>query len=154
MRINLITLPSIAVLLILAGCAAAITKSENEHPSVIQGGSTREDLIQRFGSPTKSVAIATPMRSIALWEVDHSISVLLPNEIATNEARFLFRGRLDKQARAGQAGFDSFMTLGLAELFLIPKALWERTTNEELNLTVWFGSDGRALAYKWSEVQK
>jgi hypothetical protein len=49
-----------------------------------------------------------------------------------------------------QAGFDSFMTLGLAEIYLIPKALWERTTDENLQLTVWFDANGRALAYKWA----
>jgi hypothetical protein len=46
------------------------------------------------------------------------------------------------------------MTLGMAELFLIPKALWERTVDEELELTVWFAADGRALAYKWSELRR
>ena len=64
---------------------------------------------------------------------------------------FAFKGRLDSKARAGQAGFDSFMTLGLAELYLIPKALWERTVEDDLQLTVWFSADGQALAYRWDQ---
>jgi hypothetical protein len=63
---------------------------------------------------------------------------------------FNFKGRLESKARAGQAGFDSFMTLGLAELYLIPKALWERFTDEELELTVWFNANNEALAYRWA----
>jgi hypothetical protein len=42
------------------------------------------------------------------------------------------------------------MTLGLAELYLIPKALWERFTDEELELTVWFNANSEALAYRWA----
>jgi len=71
-------------------------------------------------------------------------------DVAVSESVFGFRGRLGtKESRATQASFDSFMTLGLAEIFLIPKALWEQVTDEDLQLTVWFNSQGRALAYKW-----
>lgn len=65
------------------------------------------------------------------------------------KSAFAFKGRLDSKARAGQAGFDSFMTLGLAEIYLIPKALWERSTDEDLQLTVWFDAAGQALAFQW-----
>jgi hypothetical protein len=41
------------------------------------------------------------------------------------------------------------MTLGLAEIYLIPKALWERYTDEDLQWTVWFDAAGQALAFKW-----
>ncbi len=43
------------------------------------------------------------------------------------------------------------MTLGLAEIYLIPKALWERITTEDLQLTVWFNTAGQAVAYKWDQ---
>lgn len=74
--------------------------------------------------------------------------------IAVSESVFKFNGGLDKNSRAAQAGFDSFMTLGIAELYLIPKALWERVSDENVRLTVWFDAEGRALAYKWTALPK
>jgi hypothetical protein len=32
--------------------------------------------------------------------------------------------------------------------------LWERVTDEDLQLTVWFDAEGRALAYKWAALSK
>jgi hypothetical protein len=140
-------------LLLLGGCAAMITKSEPDQPEIIREGSTRVELIERLGQPIESVRISEPKKAVTLWEADHSVSLLRPNDLALEVSSFVFKGRRDKQARVAQAGFDSFMTLGLAELFLIPKALWERAVDEELKLKVWFGSDGRAAAFQWSALK-
>ena len=42
----------------------------------------------------------------------------------------------------------------LAEIYLIPKALWENVSDEDLQLIVWFDGQGRALAYKWTALPK
>ena len=134
----------------LAGCAAMITKSEPDEPAVIQAGTTEAQLSQRLGAPIRSANLSPPARARTLWEGDHEVSLLLPDEVAHAESVFLFKGRLDKNRRVAQASFDSFMTLGLAELYLIPKALWERSVDQELQLAVWFDTEGRAVAFKWS----
>jgi hypothetical protein len=144
----------LAASLCLAGCAAMITKSEPDEPELIQAGTTEAELAQRLGSPIRSAVLSPSRQALSLWQSDHEVSVLLPQETAVSESVFLFKGRLDKKRRVAQAGFDSFMTLGIAELYLIPKALWERATDEELQLTVWFGGEGRALAFKWSPLPR
>jgi hypothetical protein len=138
----------------LVGCAAMITKSGPDEADLIQAGTTEAQLTQRLGLPIRSVSLTPPRQALALWESDHQVSLLLPHEIALSESVFSFKGRLDKKGRVAQAGFDSFMTLGLAEIYLIPKALWERVTDEDLQLTVWFDAEGRALAYKWAALSK
>lgn len=72
-----------------------------------------------------------------------------PPDLAVSESVFRFSGRVGKDTLAAQPGFDSFMTLGLAETFLVPKALLERARQDDSLLAVWFDSQGRALAYKW-----
>jgi hypothetical protein len=153
MYLRLLSLNMTFGLLLLGGCAAMITKSEPDQPEIIRDGSTRVELIERLGQPIESSKMAESKKAVTLWESDHSVSLLRPNDPAAEVSSFTFKGRRDKQARVAQSGFDSFMTLGLAELFLIPKALWERAVDEELKLTVWFGSDGRALAFKWSALK-
>ena len=145
---------ALVVLPCFAGCAATITKSEPDEPELIQAGTAEGQLAQRLGPPIRSAPMTPPREALALWERDHQVSLLLPHDIAVSESVFRFKGRLDKQRRVAQAGFDSFMTLGLAEIYLIPKAVWERTTDEELLLTVWFDADDRALAYKWEAPSK
>ena len=127
-----------------------ITKSEPDQPEIIQVGMTEEQLVQRLGQPIRSAGLTPPRQALTLRESDHQVSLLLPNVVASSEEVFRFRGRLDKQRRVAQSGFDSFMTLGIAEIYLIPKALWERAIDEELQLTVWFDASGRALAFKWA----
>jgi hypothetical protein len=153
MPFRLLTVLMTFGLLLLGGCAAIITKSEPDQPEVIREGSTRVELIQRLGQPIESAKLAEPRKAVTLWESDHSVSLLRPNDTALEVSSFVFKGRRDRQARVAQAGFDSFMTLGLAELFLVPKALWERAVDEQLKLTVWFGSDGHALAFQWSALK-
>lgn len=138
----------------LSGCAAMITNSEPDISDVIQAGTTDTELRQRLGPPIRSVPMTPPRSAHELWVRDHDVAVLLPQEIVTTESVFEFKGRLNKQGRVAQAGFDSFMWLGLAEVLLIPKALWERMTDEELRLTVWFAADGRAVAYLWSPLPR
>ena len=67
---------------------------------------------------------------------------------------FAFKGRLESKARAGQAGFDGFMASGLAEIYPMPKALWERLVDEDLQVTVWFNADDQAVAYGWDPHAK
>lgn len=131
-----------------------ITKSEPDKPELIQAGTTEEQLVQRLGPPIRSAGLTPPRQALTLWESDHQVSLLLPHDVASSEEVFRFKGRLDKQRRVAQSGFDSFMTLGLAEVYLIPKALWERATDEELQLTVWFDANGHALAFKWAPSSK
>lgn len=133
-----------------AGCAAIIIKSAPDEPKVILSGTT-EEITKRFGLPIKSTRLESPAQAQSLRSNDHPITVLNSNELAVSYAVFAFKGRLDSKARAGQAGFDSFMTMGLAELYLIPKALWERTFDEDLQLTVWFSAAGQAVAYQWDQ---
>ena len=154
MRPRRFDLPVTVALLCLGGCAAMITKSEPDQPEVIREGTTQAELIQRLGQPVQSDAMDPPRKALSLWESDHSVSLLRPNEDAVAVSSFIFKGRREKQARVAQSGFDSFMTLGIAELYLIPKALWERAVDEELKLTVWFSTDGRALAFQWSALQR
>ncbi len=137
-----------------AGCAAMITKSEPEVPQFIQVGTTHTQLAQRLGPAIRTGRIEPPRQALALSEIDRQMLLLLPRETALSKAVFDFKGRLDGKARAAQAGFDSFMTLGLAEVYLIPKALWERLTDEELELTVWFDINDRAVAYKWDPLPR
>jgi hypothetical protein len=134
----------------LVGCAAMIARSGTDESELIYAGVTAAQLSQRLGQPIRTAEISPARRADALWESDHQVSLLTPSGMAVSESVFKFSGRLGKNSRAVQASFDSFMTLGLAEVYLIPKALWERFSDEELHLTVWFDSEGRALAYKWA----
>lgn len=68
--------------------------------------------------------------------------LLLTRQVAVSESVFGFKGRLDKKRRVAWSGFDSFMTLGVAEIYLIPMVLWERAIHKQLELTVWFDVDG------------
>ena len=131
-----------------------ITESEPDESEIIQAGTTDTQLAQRLGSPLRSTNLTPPRLAVALWEGDHQVSLLLPRQIAVSESVFGFKGRLDKKRRVAQSGFDSFMTLGVAEIYLIPRALWQRAIDEQLELTVWFDVDGHALAYKWAAPAK
>lgn len=133
-----------------AGCAAMIHNSAPDVPTMIRAGSTLADLRARFGEPVRSTRLEPPTPAQRIQGNDRTVSLLAPNELASSSSVFNFKGRLESKARAGQAGFDSFMTLGLAELYLIPRALWERFTDEELELTVWFNANSEALAYRWA----
>jgi len=128
-----------------------ILRSAPDEPKMVQAGTTEAELAKRLGLPIQSTRLESPAQALSLWENDHQVSVLTPSGMAVSNSAFAFKGRLDSKARSGQAGFDSFMTLGLAEIYLIPKALWERITDEELQLTVWFNSGGQAVAYKWDQ---
>ena len=134
-----------------AGCAAFIIDSAPNEPTSIHAGSTESEIKKRLGSPIKSAALEPPAMAQTLRGNDRPISVLDPTGIAVSTAVFVSKGRLDAKARAGQAGFDSFMTLGLAEIYLIPKALWERSIDDDLQLTVWFDAAGQAIAYQWEQ---
>ena len=139
----------------LVGCAAMLTGPGIDQSELLHTGTTEADLIQRLGPPIRTEAISPYRKAVDLWESDRKVSLLAPQAIAVTESAFKFKGRLgSRKDRASQAGFDSFVTLGLAEVFLIPKALWERATDEELQLTVWFDSGGRALAFKWATPAK
>ena len=138
----------------LFGCAAMITKPGTDEAALIHAGTTQAELIQSLGPPTRTGEISPPRRALDLWENDHQVSLLVSRDTAVSESVFRFRGRLGKDSRAVQASFDSFMTLGLAEIYLIPKALLERTYDEDLQLTVWFDGGGRALAYKWDALPR
>ncbi len=155
MRSSRFTAFSFAALQCLVGCAALVTGPGTDEAELLHPGSTEVQLTQRLGVPIRKEALATPLKAFQIREKDSAVSNLAPRETAVSVSVFSFTGRLGSQkARAGQAGFDSFMTLGLAELYLIPKALWERLADEELELTVWFDSAGNALAYKWSPKSK
>lgn len=139
----------------LVACAAQIQRSGTDSAELIHTGTTEAQLVQRLGPPIRSGNLVPPRPALALWEGDHQVSLLVRQDTAVSESVFGFRGRLGtKASRATQASFDSFMTLGLAEIFLIPKALWELVSDEDLQLTVWFDGQGRALAYKWDALQK
>jgi hypothetical protein len=148
------TLPLVLALQLLSGCAAQIIKSGEDASKIIYAGVAENKLIESLGQPISKALVVPNRPAIEIWERDHAVSLFEPNTVTASEAVFRFKGRLDKDARAGQAGFDSFMTLGLAELYLIPKAIWERASGEDLQLRVWFSVDGRALAYKWSPLVK
>jgi hypothetical protein len=139
----------------LAGCAAAITNSGPDEIDPLQGGATEAQLSHDLGAPVRSVALAAPRQAIALWEADHAVSLLLPQQVAVSQSLYKFKGHRDgKQGRVAQAGFDSFMTLGLAEVFLVPKAMLERGASEDLFLAAWFAADGRVVAYQWLELPR
>lgn len=96
-------------------------------------------------------ALALPLLADReLGDEDGWVAVLHPQAIAVAERVFAVKGRLDKDRRAGEAGFDSFMTLGLAEIVLIPRALLERVIGGDLQLTVWIDDIGPVLAYKYT----
>ncbi len=141
---------AVLVLPLLAGCAAAITKSGPDAPEALPAGTTEAQLGQRLGQPLRSSMLAPPRRARDIGEEDREVAVLHPQAIAVAERVFAVKGRLDKDRRAGQAGFDSFMTLGLAELVLIPKALLERVFEGDLELTAWIDDSGLVLAYKYA----
>ncbi len=136
----------------LAGCAAMISRTGTDESELIHAGVTKAQLSERLGPPLRSADVSPPMRAAELGESDHQVIYLNRFDPAVSAAVFKFTGRLGKDSRAVQASFDSFMTLGLAEIYLIPKALWERVTDEHLQLTVWFDTEGRAVAYKWAEA--
>lgn len=149
----------------VAGCAAAITGSGTAESEIIRAGSTEAQLIQRLGPPLRTAALSPARLAWDLREADPQVSLLIyptygfdanrgsypipPVDIAVSESTFRFSGRVGKDTRAVQPSFDSFMTLGLAEIYLIPKALAERALEGDSQLTVWFDGRGRALAYKW-----
>ena len=136
----------------LVGCAALISRSGTDEDELIYPGVTEAQLSQRLGPPIRVGETTPPRSALDLWESDHQVSLLARSRIAVSESIFKFSGRLGKNSRAVQASFDSFMTLGLAEIYLIPKALWEHISDEDLQLTVWFDSEGHALAYKWAPL--
>ena len=160
--------PSVFVIaaLSLAGCAALITGSGTAEDQIIHAGSTELELVRRLGPALRKEVVAPAQRAWDLRENDPQISLLVystdgfdankgsvpipPPDIVVSEAVFRSNGRVGKDTRAAQPGFDSFMTLGLAEIYLVLKALWERAREDDLQLTVWFDSRGRALAYKWA----
>ncbi|MCX7199173.1 MAG: hypothetical protein NTW37_14655 [Proteobacteria bacterium] len=131
-----------------------ILKSAPDEPEVIQAGTTEAEITKRLGSPIEATRLESPARALDLREKDRHVSVSTPGGVAVSKSVFAFKGRLESKARAGQAGFDSFMTLGLAEIYLIPKALWERLIDDDLQLTVWFNAVGQAVAYKWDQRTK
>jgi hypothetical protein len=152
---NLIGYPLCAVALqYLAGCAALISRQGTDEAELLHAGVTAAQLSERLEPPIQVVTMSPPRSALELWESDHQVSILTPSQVAVSESVFKFSGRLGKHSRAVQASFDSFMTLGLAEIYLIPKALLERVSDETLQLTVWFDQDGGALAYKWSAPPK
>jgi len=141
--------PTLAgICLCLAGCAAQITRPGTDEAELVNAGRTRAQLIERLGAPLQTRDLPTPRLAINLVENDRGIALLAPKKLAASQATFHFKGRLDMKSRAVQASFDSLMTLGLAEVFLIPKALWERFTDENVLLTVWFDAEGWSVAYK------
>lgn len=166
LRLLLCALTSVGLL----GCAALIAGSGTAESEIIHAGSTASELTRRLGHPVHAATLPTPRRAWDLRENDPQISLLVypsygfdtdkgsypipPLDSAVSESVFKFSGRVGKDTRASQAGFDSFMTIGVAEVFLIPKALWERSREDDLQLTVWFDDGGRALAYKWAPLQK
>ena len=117
----------------------------------IQTRSTQADITQRFGQPIQQLRLASSTPAQSLQSQDPSLTVLNPEGLADTQAIYEWKGRLDSKTRAGQAGFDSFMTLGLAELYWIPKALFERTFDEILQLSVWFSASGEIVAYHWKQ---
>lgn len=120
-----------------------------DQPQWIQTRSTEADITQRFGQPIQRLRLAASTPAQSLQSQYPSLTVLSPEGLADTQAVYEWKGRLDSKARAGQAGFDSFMTLGLAELYWLPKALLERTFDEILQLTVWFNASGEVVAYHW-----
>lgn len=140
-----------AISVCCAGCAATILQSAPDQSQVIRTGSTEAEITQRFGKPVQSSRLASPTPAQSLNGHGQSVTILSLAGLADSQAIFEWKGRLDSKARAGQAGFDSFMTLGLAELYWIPKALWERTFDEVLQLTVWFSASGEVVAYHWKQ---
>jgi len=134
-----------------SGCAAFIFQSTPDEPKEISYGTTEAEISKRFGQPIQSNRLDPSILAQNIVKNDPPVVILNFNELVISTAVFQFKGRLDSKARASQAGFDSFMTLGLAELFLIPKALWERNIDEDLELTVWFSASGQALAYQWRQ---
>jgi hypothetical protein len=170
MSAALLRLTLTSALMSVAGCAALITGSGTAEDQIIHAGMTKFELVQSLGPPLSTKALAPARRAWDLREIDPQISLLIhpgdgfdakqgnlvipPADMAVSESSFRFRGRVGKDNRAAQPGFDSFMTLGLAEIYLIPKALWERAREDDALLTVWFDSSGRALAYKWAVLTK
>jgi hypothetical protein len=160
----------VSALLSLSGCAALITGSGTAEDQIIRAGTTELELIHRLGPPLSKIAISPARKAWDLRQDDAQVSMLVypasgfdanngsypipPPDTVVSESAFRFRGRVGKDNRAAQPGFDSFMTLGLAEIYLIPKALWERAREDDAQLTVWFDSSGRALAFKWAVLRK
>jgi hypothetical protein len=156
--------------LTLSGCAALIVGSGTSEDQIIRAGSTEVQLTQRLGLPLRREVVSPPRRAWDLRENDPQVSLLVypvdgfdankgsysipPPDMVATESAFRFSGRVGNDTRAVQPSFDSFMTLGLAEIFLMPKALWERAREDDSQLTVWFDSNGRALAYKWAVLQR
>jgi hypothetical protein len=154
----------------LSACAALITGSGTPEDQIIRTGMTETQLSQRLGPPIRNETVS-PARAVwDLRESDPQVRLLVypeygfdpakgsypirPPDLAVSESVFRFSGRVGKDTRAVQPSFDSFMTLGLAEIFLVPKALLERARQDDSLLTVWFDSQGRALAYKWMLLQE
>ncbi len=139
---------------LISGCAAQIIKSGVDEKTIVFDGVTESQLLARLGKPIRSSPVMPNLKAVEVWERDRAVSLFDGTQMVVSESVFKFKGRLDKDGRASQAGFDSFMTLGLAELYLIPKAIWERASGDDLQVSVWFNADGRALAYKWALLPK
>jgi hypothetical protein len=160
----------VSALLSLSGCAAMITGSGTAQVQVIRAGTTELELMQRLGIPLSQRTISPARRAWDLREDDARVSLLVypadgfdvkrgsypipPLDTVVSESALRIRGRLGEDNRAAQPGFDSFTTMGLAEIYLIPKALWERACADDAQLAVWFDSSGRALAFKWAVLRK
>jgi hypothetical protein len=168
-RHRLVYLSAVAAL-IFGGCAALSTGSGTVEDRIFHAGTTELELIRRLGPPMSEKTISPARRAWDLRADNAQISLLVypsagfdankgsypipPPDSVVSEAAFRFWGRVGKNNRAAQPSFDSFMTLGLAKVYLIPKALWERASEDDAQLTVWFDSSGCSLAYKWAVLSK
>jgi hypothetical protein len=152
----------------VGGCAALIIGSGTAEEEIIKVGTTEAQMTRRLGAPIRRDAVSPAKPAWDLRASDPQVRLLIspeygfdnvkgsypmpPPDLAVSESVFRFGGRVGKDNRAVQPSFDSFMTLGLAEIVLVPKALLERARENGYLLTVWFDSQGRSLAYKWEPL--
>jgi hypothetical protein len=166
MRIRFLRLTSFIACIAVCGCAAMITGSGTSEHDIIRTGMSEAQLTQGLGPPLRRKPLSEPLDVWGLRERDPQVRLLVypeygfdsvrgsypipTTDLAATESTYRFIGRVGKDNRAAQPGFDSFMTLGLAEVFLVPKALIEQAQQEGSLLTVWFDTRGRSIAYKWA----
>ncbi len=152
----------------LCGCSALILASGENERYLVPQGATYSDLIKTLGEPLKIEELSQPI-PVTKFRIDPAVKLQVtgkwsvgengqskyevPTNQATEKAYYRYIGTVQGEHDVGEAVSVNLMTFGLAELFLAPAAMSERSSDQPHLFTVWFDQDRLAIAYKRERVR-
>ena len=110
-----------------SGCSTVLVAAGTKEEDVLQRGTTKAEVAEKFGPPIKVELLDDPRSE------------------ASERLCYRYVGLIKKQGNVGDTIGGNLMTLGLAELEMFPKALKE--SSRERVLVVWFDRSGRATTH-------